>query len=51
MSKYKTKDGLNDEAIISDLKKAIEMYEDGEILETADLLGEIIKAIYSWANC
>lgn len=51
MSKYKTKDGLDDEAIIADLKKAIEMYEDGEVLETADLLEKISRAIYSWDDC
>ena len=51
MSKYKTRGGLNDEAIIEDLRKAIEMYEDGEVLETADLLEKISRAIYSWDNC
>ena len=51
MSKYKTRDGLNDEAIIEDLRNAIEMYEAGEVLETADLLEKISRAIYSWDDC
>lgn len=50
MSKYKKKDELDDEAIIEDMEKAIEMYEDGEVLETADLLEKISKAICSWNN-
>ena len=48
MSKYKTKDVLDDEAIIADLKKAVEMYEDGEVLETACMLMNIAKAIMEW---
>ena len=48
MNKYKTKDGLDDEAIIADLKKAIKMFENGEVLETAGLLMNIAKAIMKW---
>lgn len=48
MDRYKTKDGLDDEAIIEDMKKAIQMYEDGEVLETAWMLTDIAKALMEW---
>ena len=48
MSKYETKDGLDDEAIIEDMKKAIQMYEDGEVSETGWMLMNIAKALIRW---
>lgn len=39
---------INDEAILKDMDRAKEMYEDGELLEAADLMQEIARAIKSW---
>lgn len=39
---------LKDVEIINTLKEAIYNYEDGAILETRDVLEEIIKAIDEW---
>jgi hypothetical protein len=47
MSRYKTKDGLDDAVVIEDMRKAIRMYEDGEVLETAGMLMDIAKALES----
>lgn len=46
----KGKTELNDNAIIKDLEKAREMYENGELFETADLLQEIAGAITDWKD-
>ena len=44
--KYMNKDGtLKDEVIIEDIHKAAEWYEDGAILEVADLLADIVSII------
>ena len=47
MNKYydSKNDELNDKQIIEDLKEAIDMYENGEILEVRDLLLDIINSI------
>lgn len=49
-NKYLSKNNteINDEAILKDMDKAREMYEDGELLEAADLMQEIARAIKSW---
>lgn len=39
------KNELDDNSIIESLKDAIEMYENGEILEVHDLLLEIVNSI------
>lgn len=39
---------INDEAILKDMDRAKEMYEDGELLEAADLMQEIARAIKAW---
>lgn len=39
---------INDRAILKDMDKAKEMYEDGELLEAADLMQEIARAIKAW---
>lgn len=39
---------INDEAILKDMDKAREMYEDGALLEAADLMQEIARAIKAW---
>lgn len=45
-SYYLNDDGtLKDDRVIEDLHKAINMYENGEITETQDLLIEIVNAI------
>lgn len=44
-TKYFKRGELKDELIIADLKKAAELYEDGAIIETRDLLQEIVCAI------
>ncbi len=44
-TKYYKRGELKDELIIADLKKAAVLYEDGAIIETRDLLQEIICAI------
>lgn len=50
MGKYISKDNtkLYDNQILEDLEKARDMYEDGELLETADMLQHIADAIRSW---
>ena len=45
-SYYLNEDGtLNDDRVIKDLHKAIDMYENGEIVETHDILLYIVNAI------
>ena len=45
-SYYLNDDGtLKDDRVISDLHKAIKMYENGEIIETHDVLLYIVNAI------
>ena len=39
---------LHDDAIIKDLKEAVEMYENGELLEIVGILNEIAWAITQW---
>lgn len=50
MSEYISLDNteLNDKQILEDLEKAREMYEDGALLETADILQNIAEAIRNW---
>ena len=44
--KYITKKHeLKDKKIIDDLNRAVEMYEDGEIIEVRDMLAEMVNAI------
>lgn len=46
LRKYMDKDGtLKDEVIIEDIHKAAEWYEDGAIIEAADLLADIVNII------
>ena len=46
MSKYLNNDGmLKDKEIIEDIRKSVDMYENGELIETHDILLEIINAI------
>lgn len=46
MNRYVNHDGtLKDNKVIEDLNKAENMYRQGELLETHDLLLEIVKAI------
>ena len=46
MNKYVNYDGtLKDNKVLEDLDKAGNMYRQGELLETQDLLLEIVKAI------
>lgn len=49
-NKYLSKNNteINDEAILKDMDKAREMYEDGALLEAADLMQEIARAIKAW---
>lgn len=49
-NKYLSKNNteINDEAILKDMDKAKEMYEDGALLEAADLMQEIARAIKAW---
>ena len=44
-SKFYANGELKDEKILEALAQAKEMYENGEIVETRDLLAEIIKSI------
>ena len=39
---------LMDDVVIRDMKKAIEMYEDGEIIESMSLLIEIYNEVTDW---
>lgn len=50
MSKYidKKHNELRDDVVIRDMKKAIEMYEDGEIIESTSLLIEIYNEVTDW---
>lgn len=48
VNEYRTKEGLNDDRIREDLKKALEMFEDGEVAETADMLMAMAIAMRSW---
>lgn len=41
---------LNDKEIVKALREAADGYENGEILETADVLWEINDAISAYAN-
>lgn len=41
---------LNDKEIVKALREAADGYENGEILETADVLWDINKAISAYAN-
>ena len=46
MSKYLNNDGkLKDEEVVADIRKAADMYENGELVETQSILTEIINAI------
>ena len=46
MSKYLNNDGtLKDKEVVADIRKAADMYENGELIETRDMLLEIINAI------
>ena len=48
---YLNNDGtLKDDKVIADIRKAAAMYENGELLETRDLLLNIINAIDSFDN-
>lgn len=46
LSKNNTK--INDRAILEDIDKVKEMYKDGELLEAADLMQKIARAIKAW---
>lgn len=48
MSRYKSNKELNDSIIISDLKKAIFLYEDGCIVEAMSILQEILNSVNEW---
>lgn len=49
MGKYIDKKGnLKDNKILKDMDAAKEMYENGELLETARILKHIATAIESW---
>ena len=41
---------LNDELIIEDLKACLEMFENGEILEAAEIMNNIAYAIFQLKN-
>lgn len=46
MNKYLNNDGtLKDKEVVADIRKAADMYENGELIETRDMLLEIINAI------
>ena len=46
MSKYLNNDGtLKDREVVANIRKAADMYENGELIETRDMLLEIINAI------
>lgn len=46
MNKYINNDGtLKDKKIVEDIRKAADMYENGELVETYDVLFEITEAI------
>ena len=46
MSKYLNNDGtLKDKEVITDIRKAADMYENGELIESQSILLEIANAI------
>lgn len=46
MSKYLNNDGtLKDKEVVADIRKASDMYENGELVETSSILTEIVNAI------
>lgn len=46
MSKYLNNDGtLKDKEVVADIRKAADMYENGELIETQSILVEILNAI------
>ena len=46
MSKYLNNDGtLKDKEVVADIRKAADMYENGELIETQSILEEIVNAI------
>lgn len=49
MEKYIDENGiLKDNRIIEDIHKSAEMYENGEIVETHDLLLQIVSVLDAW---
>jgi len=48
MSRYISNEELNDNIIISDLKKAVFLYEDGGIVEAMSILQEILNSVNGW---
>lgn len=46
MSKYLNNDGtLKDKEVVADIRKAADMYENGELIESQSILVEITNAI------
>ncbi len=46
MSKYANYKGeLKDKKVVADIRKAADMYENGELIEACDLLSEVMGAI------
>lgn len=46
MSKYLNNDGtLKDKEVVADIRKAADMYENGELIEAQSILMEIANAI------
>ena len=46
MSKYLNNDGtLKDRKVVVDIRKAADMYENGELIEAQSILLEIVNAI------
>ena len=46
MSKYLNNDGtLKDKEVVVDIRKAADMYENGELIEAQSILVEIVNAI------
>lgn len=46
MNKYLNNDGtLKDKQVVADIRKAADMYENGELVETQSILAEIVNAI------
>lgn len=41
---------LKDNKIIEDIRKAADMYENGEIVETHDLLLDVVSMLDDWMN-
>ena len=49
MNKYVNKDGsLKDKKITADIRNAADMYENGELIETQNVLIEIANAIQNF---